>query len=204
MAASEQPYQMSFTSGGMQLNACVDLAKIRLELGSWDQAARSAVSTGLTGLPKASSNERTVRELVKRLKTLSDRELEFLLHEAHRSDQIQLLWISICRAYRFVREFASEVVCERYLVYRYDLPLDAFDTFFAEKAEWDEGLEKISETTRKKLRQMLFRFMRDAEIISADNRILASPISSALQSLLAEQQGIVSVLPGAQFQARMQ
>ena len=108
MAASEQPYQMSFTSGGMQLNACVDLAKIRLELGSWDQAARSAVSTGLTGLPKASSNERTVRELVKRLKTLNDRELEFLLHEAHRSDQIQLLWISICRAYRFVREFASD------------------------------------------------------------------------------------------------
>jgi hypothetical protein len=36
------------------------------------------------------------------------------------------------------------------------LTYDDFDAFYAAKAEWEPDLERISETTRKKLRQILF------------------------------------------------
>lgn len=90
------------------------------------------------------------------------------------------------RAYRFVREFATEVIHERFLSFQFDLPLDSFDVLFSAKAEWDEGLAGISSTTRAKLRQVLFRMMREANVISNDNRILSAYVSPRLKSMLVE------------------
>jgi len=68
----------------------------------------------------------------------------------------------MCRTYLFVREFLLEVIQERYLSFRLDLPLETFDSFLDAKAEWDDGLTGLSQTTRMKLRQILFRIMREA------------------------------------------
>ena len=78
-----------------------------------------------------------------------------------------------CRAYRFVREFATEVMRERTLSLKLDLPLETFDVLLAAKAEWNERLATITPMTRAKLRHILFRIMREASIISDDHRILA-------------------------------
>ena len=89
-------------------------------------------------MPKASSNRRSLREIANRLSTLSKAERDFLLSCADRSDQQALLWLATCRAYRFVREYALEVIQERYATYRLDLHPDTFDQLLAAKAEWDE------------------------------------------------------------------
>lgn len=94
---------------------------------------------------------RTLREICNRLAALTDDERDFFLHEADRGDQLALLWLAACRAYRFVREFAVEVLRERYLSFQLDLPLESFDMLFAAKAEWDEGLAKISPSTQAAL-----------------------------------------------------
>ena len=137
-------------------------------------------------MPKAASQRRTLREIVNRLSTLTDMERDYLLTEADRGDQLALLWLATCRAYRFVREFATDVLRERYLSFQLDLPLESFDILFATKAEWDEGLASISPSTRAKLRQVLFRMMREAHVISDDSRIQSAIVSSRLRAMLEQ------------------
>lgn len=114
-----------------------------------------ALDQGTTALPKTASNRRALREIINRLRTMTAQERKFLLDEADRTDQQALLWLAACRAYRFVHEFALEVIRERYLSYQVDLPLESFDILFEAKAEWDDDLAGLSSSTRKKLRQVL-------------------------------------------------
>ncbi|MDF2374576.1 MAG: DUF1819 family protein [Rhizobiaceae bacterium] len=181
---ANQPYKMSFTSGGLFLNESIAVAALHLQGEDWSKTLARALEEGTTSLPKAASNRRTLREIVNRLSTLSDAEISFLTEAAGRQEQQYLLWVATCRAYRFVREFAVEVICDRYLSYQLDLPLESFDIFFAAKAEWDDALASITDTTRNKLRQILFRMMREASIISSDQRIQSAYLSNPLRALI--------------------
>lgn len=192
-----QPYKMSFAVGGLLLNESVEVARMHAPTETWDATLRRAIEEGVTSLPKVASRRRTLREIVNRISTLDAEELDFLVEGADRQDQQALLWLAACRAYRFVREFATEVIRERFLSFQLDLPLESFDILFAAKAEWDEGLAGISPMTRAKLRQVLFRIMREASVITDDNRILSAYVSPRLKAMLAEKSPRdLAVFPG--------
>lgn len=195
--ADPQPYKMSFAVGGLLLNESVEVAQLHKPSEAWDATLGRALEGGVTSLPKTVSRRRTLREIVNRISTLDREELDFLIEGADRQDQQALLWLATCRAYRFVREFATEVIYERFLSFQLDLPLESFDILFAAKAEWDEGLAGISPMTRAKLRQVLFRMMREASVISDDNRILSAYVSPRLKAILTEKcPRDLSVFPG--------
>jgi hypothetical protein len=176
---------MSFGTGGLFVNESVTVARLHLSGEQWDLTLERAIADGAASLPKAASNRRTLREICKRVASLTDEERNFLIDEAERPDQEALLWLSMCRTYRFVREFFLEVVQERYLSFRLDLPLEAFDSFLDAKAEWDDGLAGLSQMTRLKLRQILFRIMREAGILDKGGQIRQAYLSSRLRSLIA-------------------
>nr|WP_170340523.1 DUF1819 family protein [Ruegeria arenilitoris] len=177
---------MSFSTGGLFLNESVEVARMHREEESWEQTLNRAVEEGQTRLPKEASNRRTLREIVNRVSTLSDEERAYLTDGADRTDQQALLWLACCRAYRFMREFALEVIRERYLSYQLDLPLETFDTFFEGKAEWNEGLANLSKSTRMKLRQIMFRMMREAAVISDEDKIQTAYFSPRLKAMIQE------------------
>ena len=185
MSSAAPTYKMSFVTGGLFLNESIEVARMHNPGEAWDETIRRALEHGVSSLPKAASRRRTLREIVNRISTLGEEELSFLVEEADRQDQQALLWLATCRAYRFVREFAAEVIHERFLSFKLDLPLETFDVLFEAKAEWDEGLNGISATTRAKLRQVLFRMMREANVITPESRILAAYVSPELKAMLA-------------------
>jgi len=194
---TQQPYKMSFTSGGLFLNESVIVAELHVADEDWKVTLSRALEEGATSLPKAASNRRTLREIVNRLMTLTEDEVRFLVEDAGRQEQQHLLWVATCRAYRFVREFAVEVICDRYIAYQLDLPLESFDIFFDAKADWNEGLASISESTRNKLRQILFRMMREAGVISDGNRIQSTYLSAQLRQVIeATNPADLVVFPG--------
>jgi hypothetical protein len=197
MTSTIQPYKMSFVTGGLFLNESIEVARLHTPAESWEDTIRRALEMGVSSLPKAASRRRTLREIVNRISTLDDDELTYLVEDADRQDQQALLWLAACRAYRFVREFAAEVIHERFLSFKLDLPLESFDVLFEAKAEWDEGLNGISATTRAKLRQVLFRMMREANVITIEGRILAAYVSPQLRAMLARNcPGDLDLFPG--------
>lgn len=195
---ANQPYKMSFTSGGLYLNESVELAASYLRTQDWDETIALAQAEGLTSLPKEKSKRRMLREIVNRLETLNRAELQFVVEDADRQEQSLLIWLSVCRAYRLVREFTVEVVQDRYLAYQLDLPTEGFDLFFEQKAEWDEILASTSAATRVRLRQVAFKIMREAGIISDDNRIQSAYLSTPLRALIeAHAPTDLAMFPGA-------
>ncbi|MAC80598.1 MAG: hypothetical protein CML66_21325 [Rhodobacteraceae bacterium] len=181
-----QGYKMSFSTGGLFLNESLEIATLHVEGEAWEDTILRARREGATSLPKAISNRRTVREISNRLITLSSDERQFLIDYADRADQQALLWLATCRAYRFIREFTLEVVRERYLSYQLDLPRESFDQLLETKADWDEGLAAIKDSTRQRLRQVAFRIMREAGILSDMNRIQTAILSTRLRTMIAD------------------
>lgn len=194
-------YKMSFSTGGLFLNESVEVARLHQAGEPWEDTIVRALSEGAASLPKAASQRRTLREIVNRLSALTDDELTHLIDTEDRTDQQALLWLAACRAYRFVWEFAVEVVRDRHLSYRLDLPLESFDLLWEEKAEWHEELNDISQSTRLKLRQVLFRMTREAGIVSDDNTIQTSYLTPRVKSLIADTRPTdLAIFPGIQFE----
>jgi hypothetical protein len=76
--------------------------------------------------------------------------------------------------------------------------LVSFDILFEAKAEWDEGLEALSPSTRLKLRQILFRMMREAGILSNKNRIQVAILSPRLKAMIEDTNPAeLAIFPGA-------
>jgi hypothetical protein len=59
-----------------------------------------------------------------------------------------------------------------------DLTYEDFDAFFNKKSEWHDELDQASPSTRDKLRQVTFRMLREAELVTKGktiNRVILSP-----------------------------
>jgi hypothetical protein len=189
---------MSFSTGGLFLNESIAVARLHDFAEPWDDTIARAHAEGTVSLPKTASQQRTLREIVNRISTLMGDELALLIETDDRTEQQALLWLAACRAYRFVGEFAVQVLRDRHLSYRLDLPLEAFDMFWDEKAEWHPELDEMSRSTRLKLRQVLFRMMREAEIISTDGAIQTTYLTPRVRSLISQNRATdLAVFPGA-------
>ncbi len=186
MNRAKQRYRMSFGLGGLFINESVDVARLHVPGEPWEDTIVRAMEEGTTSLPKSASQRRTLREIVNWLSALTEAEFTLFAETDDRTEQQALLWLAACRAYRFVAEFAVDVLRERYLSYRLDLSLDAFDIFWEEKAEWHSDVADISKSTRLKLRQVLFRMMREAEILSVDDKIQTAYLTPRLKALIAD------------------
>jgi hypothetical protein len=76
-----------------------------------------------------------------------------------------------------------EVIRERFLSMKIDLTYEDFDAFFNKKSEWHDELDQTSPSTRDKLRQVTFRMLREAELVTKGktiNRVILSPRLVAL------------------------
>ncbi len=180
-----EKYSMSFSTGGLFHQESVNLAGLYLEKGDWKKVRDEVIAKNLLQARTAASSKRRSREICSRLSHLNKDELELLVEGDHQ-EQAYLLWLAVCRHYRFIYEFSAEVIRERFLTLRYDLSYEDFDVFFNAKMEWHEELEKITSTTRNKLRQVMFKMLRESELLSSDNFIIPAMLSSRLINVICD------------------
>lgn len=184
--ATVSKYRMSFGVGGLMLNESLAISQEYRTGETWACARERLLAQGASSLPKLASQTRALREVYDRIGHLSDAERHYLLEEADRAEQQAIIWLAICRTYRFVHEFAVEVISERYQSWRLDLGHEVFDRFLAEKAETDPTLAKLSPSTCAKLRQILFRILREAGLLSIEGRIQPVWLSGRMTRLIEE------------------
>lgn len=168
------------------LNESLAIAQAYHPGETWACARERLLAQGASSLPKLASQTRALREVYDRIGHLSDAERHYLSAEADRAEQQAMIWLAICRTYRFVHEFAVEVISERYQSWRLDLGHEVFDRFLAEKAETDPALAELSSSTCAKLRQVLFRILREAGLRSIEGRIQPIWLSGRMKRLIEE------------------
>lgn len=180
---SNNRYSMSFTTGGLFQRESAKLVVLYLNLGDWNSVHNKVITENLLQTRTLNTLKRVCREVVSRLRTLSQDELEFLVESNHQ-EQAYLLWLAICRRYKFIADFAVEVLRERYITLKADLSFDDFDSFFNRKSEWHLELDEITPATRSKLRQVLFRILHEADLLTTNNMINAAMLSPRLLKMI--------------------
>lgn len=177
------PYSLSFTTGGLFRQESAELAQLYINTSDWEKLRELVSRDNTLQVRTQSSSKRISREIISRLRLLSEAELEGLRSGSSR-DQGYLLWIAICRRYKFIADFAQEVVRERFIRLQPALDKSGFDRFFESKSEWHPELEQLSDSTRRKLRQVLFRMLREAGILTDADQIQAPIWSEEILAIL--------------------
>lgn len=176
-------YSLSFTSGGLLLRESVIIATEYFESSDWAVCRANVLEQNLLQTNTRSTAERLIRETIQRLKLLSADELRFLT-EASPSELRQLLWAAICRRYEIIADFAEEVLRERYLLMNRSLIFEDLERFLNGKALWHPEVEEIKDSTKAKLKQTLFRMMRDASLLTEDELIIPAILSDRIVDFL--------------------
>ncbi len=176
-------YKMSFSTGGIFYQESIILTKLYLDCLDWNVVKIKVLEGNLLQTRTESSAKRILREVITRLQCLSQKELIFLFN-TERREQNSILWIAVCRNYCFIKEFSTEVIREKFINFQYNIEHNDFDVFFYNKMDWHEELESISDSTRKKLRQVLFKMLREVGIIGKDKSIIPSILSPQLIDIM--------------------
>lgn len=173
-------YNMSFTAGALLQQPSVLFAELYSSLGDWKAARSRVLADNLLQARTQKTAHRICREIVSRLNPLSADQVA-ILAQGPAKDQAHVLWAAICKRYRFIHDFAVEVIHEKFLTLDPNLAYADYDIFFNQKAEWHEELVNIRPSSRAKLRQIVFRMLREAELLSRRNRILPVLLSPAVE-----------------------
>ena len=145
-----EKYKMSFTTGGLFYRESVKIAELYTALSEWSDVREQVIEENLLQVQTVNSSKRISREIISRLKCLTEDEMKLLVNGS-RQDQIQILWVSICRKYKFIHDFVINVLREKYLRLNMILTTDDYNIFFNAKAQWHEELASLSRSTQAKL-----------------------------------------------------
>jgi hypothetical protein len=173
-------YVLSFTGLSLGLDATLTVAEVFLKQGDWEKTKALIKETNLLQSRTLSSFQREYQEVEPRLQTLSRTQMQFLVEEANLIEQKQFLWYMVCKRYEFIRDFAIEVLNQRYQYLYNSLEEYDFIVFFNEKADWHDELRNLKESTQTKIRTVLFRMLREADLLSADGLIIPCVLSPAV------------------------
>lgn len=181
---NKKRYSTSFKTGnGLLSRESVNLASLYIELDDWNIVRGKVISENLLQFRTQNTLKRFCSEVISRLKTLSSDELRLLV-ETNPREQHYILWIALCRRYSFIADFAVEVLRERYISLKFNLNYEDFDSFFNSKSEWHPELDRILPRTRARMRQVLFRMLREADLLTVNNIITAAMLSPRLLETL--------------------
>lgn len=179
-----EKYSLSFTSATLLHQESVLVAELYLHMGDWNEVRDQVMSKNLLQSRTINTLKRLCQEIISRLKTCVPEELELLV-DGTLEEQGHLLWLAICRRYVFIGDFSIEILRERALSLKFSLGHDDFDAFFHRKAEWHDELERIKPATKAKLRQFLFRMLREVGFLASDGSIKPVMLSPRLLKVIA-------------------
>lgn len=169
-------YSMSFTTGGLFYHESITLARLYLDLKDWPAVRTRVMDRNLLQARTLNTAKRVFQEISSRLKLLTDDEMN-VLDNSSRQEQNYILWLAVCKRYRFIHDFAVEVVREKFLRLDFQLTYQDYNIFFNTKAEWHEEMERLARETQIKLRQLLFKMLREAELFSKHNTIIPAMLT---------------------------
>ena len=174
---------MAFTTGSLLHPETIKVVDLYVDLRDWKAVSQAAFENNVLQYRTEGALKRTLSEIISRLKLLNSESID-LLFKGTVQDQLQVLWFVVCLRYPFIKEFASEVLFDKYKMLQLEVTQLDYDAFFNEKLNWHEELETITDATRYKLNQILFKMLREAEIIDKNNFITTVLITPQVREII--------------------
>lgn len=182
-------YSFSFLTGALYLPESLAIAEVAKNEPNWNVVLERAAQDNLLKQRKLASRTRLLREIKYRLQELNSEELAFLC-EAGPRDQRNLLFIALCRRFRFVREFVEEVIRPKATALDVQVYPADFARFFDQKGADAPELDQLTEKSAAKIKQVLIRMLAEAGLMdsTSSQRLVRPSPSKALTKLLAKRE----------------
>ena len=185
MQKTDTLYSMSFSTGTLFRQPSILIAKLYAELGDWSAIRTKVLKNNLLQSRTNNTANRVCSEIISRLKGLTPDQM-LILTDGFPKDQGYILWAAVCKRYRFIHDFAVEVVHEKFLSMDLQLTHGDYDVFFNQKAEWHAEIVRIKASTRNKLRQVVFKMLRECELLSKGQMIIPTLLSPAMRQCIQD------------------
>lgn len=162
-------YNLSFTAGAAMLMETHAIAQVFMECdGNWATTKKRVFDENVMQKEKLSSTSRYFALIKQRLECLTSDEINLLVNSPV-AIQRQMVLLAICKAYRFIYDFINEIVRDTYFNRYEKISKTSFNEFFNEKKYEHPELEKVTEKSVGKMRQVLFHILEQTELIEDTN-----------------------------------
>lgn len=163
-------YNMSFTSGGLLEKESRIFANEYLCVKDWEITSQNIKNENKFQYRTTVATKRIIQELKARFLYLNEDAL-LLIVSGFPNETQQLLWFAVCQKHKFIFDFVREVIREKYFMGQFELGNYDFDAFYNRKMLEYPSLEKITDGSRYKLKQVLFKMLREVGILNNQNYI---------------------------------
>lgn len=179
-------YRLSFTSGALLYSETVAASKIFADCRDLELTKRQCILENISQSRTETATRRTVYEIMLRLRHLGEEGMLFLADDIADDIKKQIVWLAVCKTYPFIAEFCIEVMHSKLTTLDFSIVEKDYDRYFNSKVQWHPELDKVSETTQYKIKQVLFRMLRQVGFLGNDGEIIQTTLSAILLSLIAE------------------
>lgn len=167
--------KLSLTALALGLREAEAVVPLWLDRKDWSAVGQRVLAENLFQKASGTSSRRIFRELRQRLELLEPETLE-AFNESGVEEKREILLVAACKCYPFLFEFITGPLRDKLAVFDVRFRTEDFDIFWNDKAvEW-EALEKLTESTRKKVRQVLIRLLAEAGLFSSTRFPRITPI----------------------------
>lgn len=179
-------YCLSLTGAGTYQTETVAVARAFLERRDWVEVRKLIVDENLLLLNTDGNRKRIGGEILKRLKTLNNQEIE-LYANAVGDDLAAITWISLCRTYPLVKSFAQEVLVKRYARMIPDLPHTTYDAFADDQRFEHPEFAALTQKSQDKVEIRVFGFLRDCHLIDRSYHITPLYVSPRFVEIVSQE-----------------
>jgi len=160
-------YNLSFTAASLRPELARIVAECYLAAGDWDSAKVQILASNALQCRSTNSAIRLERELRHRLEALTSDQITLLAH-ATADDRAALAWLAAIKRIRFAFEFASEVLRDKLAAQDPVLRPSDYETFVDVKALSHPELVRLTDSSRRKVRQVLLNMLIEAGLLVDD------------------------------------
>ncbi|MDD4404097.1 MAG: DUF1819 family protein [Parabacteroides sp.] len=172
-------YSFSFTGASALISETLVIAKEYHKLNDWNTVQISLSDNNHLNKVKQGTFKREFSEIKKRLSLLTPDQLQLMIQGSYEEAKFIIL-LSLVKAYPYLFDFIVEVLLNKYLLFDRTLLNSDYTRFVNSKSLQHPELEKITETTSKKVKQVVFKLLEQVGLITnIKNGIILKPFLSS-------------------------
>ncbi len=183
------PYRLSFTSVSLRPDLARIAADAYLACGTWVGASQQVLADNAFQSRTKTSLQRMEREIRMRLENLTKDQI-VLLAQGTSEERASMAWLAAIKYSAMIREFAADVLRSKLSDFDLVLRPSDYDNFIAARLPAHPELDELTESSRRKIRNVLLLMLTEAGMLRKKNgaRLIIRPLQSkrVIDSIVAD------------------
>jgi hypothetical protein len=175
MTLSSHIYNAEISAGSLLLNESRIIAQILLEQPDEEAWYKAIIVDNVLQKKAPSSAKRQARLIRNRLELMSS-DLWGLVIDGSREVAMQALLAAAIKHSRLLGDFIDEVIRQHIKTFNTQLTLRDWKNYLSDCEQRDDSLKGLSNSTKKKLGQVVFRIIAEAGYIDTTRSLNLTPV----------------------------